>query len=118
MRRAGVPHRLIFGPWMHGGGWAEGNVEALRWFNTHLRQQGDTHYFPISLCVTGGEGWKEMGDLPEPDAESQKWFLAENGHLASAPNDRSIPDDLYIRSRRPDAVGGIASFDPGEPAVR
>jgi putative CocE/NonD family hydrolase len=112
LRQAGVPHRLIFGPWMHGGGWAEGNLEALRWFNTHLRQQGDTHYFPISLCVTGGEGWKEMGDLPELDAQSQRWYLAENGHLASAPNDRSIPTTYTYDPADPTPSVGLASFDP------
>jgi hypothetical protein len=72
LRRAGVPHRLVMGPWMHGGGWAEGNVEALRWFDTHVKERSDAHKVSASFYVTGSDQWKEVAGCPDAESKSER----------------------------------------------
>ena len=113
LRQAGVPHRLVMGPWMHGGGWVEGNVEALHWFDDHVLKLGHGPRATISFYVTGTDEWTETEGWPNPSAESALWFLAEDGRLALKPHDRSAPPTTYTYDPSdPTPSVGLASFDP------
>ncbi len=110
--RSGVPHRLVMGPWMHGGGWAGGNVEALRWFDTHLQNQKGADELPVSFYVTGSEALKETAGWPDSGRESKRWYLAPNGALAATPRDGSLPTRFTYDPTDPTPSVGLASFDP------
>ncbi len=112
LRRAGVHHRIVMGPWMHGGGWAEGNTEALRWFDTHVQKRHDAHHVPVSFYVTGSEDWREVAGWPDSDTESTRWYLAPNGVLAATASDGSLPTRYTYDPTDPTPSVGLASFDP------
>jgi uncharacterized protein len=112
LRRAGVPHRLVMGPWMHGGGWAEGNVEALRWFDTHVKRRDDADGFSISFYVTGSDAWKHVAEWPDSNTTPDRWYLAANAALAWKPNERSLPTRYTYDPADPTPSVGLASFDP------
>jgi hypothetical protein len=112
LRRAGVPHRIVMGPWMHGGGWAEGNVEALHWFDTYVKKQVGADMLPISFYVTGSEAWKETRGWQDSDPLSRDWYLAANGVLAMTPSDQSLPTRYTYDPTDPTPSVGLASFDP------
>jgi uncharacterized protein len=112
LQRAGVPRRLVMGPWMHGGGWAEANVEAMRWFDTHVKKRNGAAAAPISFYVTGSEVWKEVERWPDSEAESTNWYLAENGVLAVTPSEQSLPTRYSYDPTDPTPSVGLATFDP------
>jgi putative CocE/NonD family hydrolase len=112
LRRAGVPHRIVMGPWMHGGGWAEGNTEALRWFDTHVQKRGDDHDLPVSFYVTGSGDWHETGGWSDSDAPFERWYLVAEGRLAATPSDVSLPTRYAYDPSDPTPSVGLASFDP------
>ena len=110
--RAGVPHRIVMGPWMHGGGWAEGNVEALRWFDTHVRKRDDSTEASLSFHVTGSDEWTELTVWPDSDATSERWYLVPTAGLASVPNDGALPTRFTYDPTDPTPSVGLAAFDP------
>lgn len=112
LRGAGVGHRLVMGPWMHGGGWAEGNVEALRWFDTHVLKRDVADDLSVSFYVTGSNEWKKVAGWPEDATKSDRWYLVSNGGLASTPNDQSLPTSYIYDPADPTPAVGLASFDP------
>jgi putative CocE/NonD family hydrolase len=113
LRRAGVPHRLVMGPWMHGGGWAEGNVEALRWFDTHVRNRDDDSAdVSVSFFVTGIDEWKDVAKWPDSDTKSERWYLVPTAGLASTPDDTALPTRYTYDPTDPTPSVGLAAFDP------
>jgi putative CocE/NonD family hydrolase len=112
LRHAGVPHRLVMGPWMHGGGWAEINAEALRWFDTYVQRKGGCTQLPVSFYVTGGEAWAEVEEWPEPSVEPERWYLVADGGLASTPSDQNATTSYTYDPNDPTPSVGLAAFDP------
>jgi putative CocE/NonD family hydrolase len=112
LRLAGVPHRIVMGPWMHGGGWAEGNTEALRWFDTHVRKRDDAHDLPVSCYVTGSGDWNETAGWSDSDTQFERWYLVADGRLAPTPSDGSLPTRYTYDPSDPTPSVGLASFDP------
>jgi putative CocE/NonD family hydrolase len=112
LQRAEVPHRLVMGPWMHGGGWAEGNAEALRWFDTHVQKREDTDELCVSFYVTGTDEWKEVAGWPDSDTSPDRWHLVGNAGLAWKPSDQSVPTSYTYDPTNPTPSVGLASFDP------
>ena len=93
LRAAGVPTRLVVGPWTHPT--LDPTVvqpESLAWFDTHLkglpapRREGNVRVF-----VGPDAGWRELPDWP-PRAATQRWWLQPEGRLATAPPPDSAPD--------------------------
>jgi uncharacterized protein len=111
LRQAGVAHRLVMGPWMHGGGWAEGNAEALRWFDTYVQTRGNAVQLPISFFVTGLGEWREVADWPEPGTETERWYLGASGSLAAAPSEEAAPTRYTYDPTDPTPSVGLAAFD-------
>jgi putative CocE/NonD family hydrolase len=109
---AAVQHRLVMGPWMHGGGWVEGNVEALRWFETHVQQRNDGAKPSISFYVTGSDEWREAAGWPNAKATIERWYLVPHAGLALSPHDRSAPTRYIYDPSDPTPSVGLASFDP------
>lgn len=63
-----VPHRLVLGPWTHGGVDDRLHMEEkLAWFDTHVRGK-QTRRFPILRYYRTGEhaGWEELGSWQQP----------------------------------------------------
>ncbi len=112
LRGAGVRHRLVMGPWMHGGGWAEGNVEALHWFDTHVQKRDNTAAFSVSFHVTGTSNWNEVPRCPDSDSRYERWYLVADAGLAAQPDDRSVPTRYTYDPTDPTPSVGLASFDP------
>ena len=112
LRRSGVPHRLVMGPWMHGGGWAEGNVEALRWFDTHVQNRDDADRPTVSFYVTGSDEWKEVAGWANSDSRSERWYLAAPDGLASTPSDRSLPSRYTYDPTDPTPSVGFDQLRP------
>ncbi len=111
MRQAGVPHRLVMGPWMHGGGSVEFNTEALRWFDTYMKRERNPGQLPISFYVTGAESWKDVDDWSESDAELVQWYLVPDGGLASSPSEQALPTRYTYDPTDPTPSVGLAAFD-------
>ncbi len=93
LRAAGVPTRLVVGPWTHPT--LDPTVvqpESLAWFDTHLkglpppRRDGDVRVF-----VMPGAGWRELPDWP-PRTATRRWWLQPEGGLAAVPPPASAPD--------------------------
>ncbi len=97
---------------MHGGGWAEGNVEALRWFDTHVQNRDDADRPTVSFYVTGSDEWKEVAGWANSDSRSERWYLAAPDGLASTPSDRSLPSRYTYDPTDPTPSVGLTSFDP------
>ncbi len=111
LRDAGVAHRLVMGPWMHGGGWAEINAEALRWFDTYLLQKNNSVQLPISFYVTGSDNWTEAADWQDSDTSPRQWYLGAVGALTSAPSEQSSATTFRYDPANPTPSVGLASFD-------
>lgn len=63
-----VPHRLVLGPWTHGGVDDRLHMEEkLAWFDTHVRGK-QTRQFPVLRYYRTGEhaGWEELGSWQKP----------------------------------------------------
>jgi len=111
LRHAGVPHRLVMGAWMHGGGLVNFNAEALRWFDTYVRQLGNETQLPLSFYVTGRESWQEVAEWPESAGKAQQWYLAPDGQLTSAPSVQVPPSTFSYDPTDPTPSVGLAAFD-------
>jgi hypothetical protein len=111
LEQAGVTHRLVMGPWMHGGGWAELNAEVLRWFDTHVKKQDALVQSPISFFVTGGDTWKESAGQLDSDTDSIRWYLAPHGSLTTTAIGDSDQTRFTYDPMEPTPSVGLASFD-------
>jgi uncharacterized protein len=63
-----VPHRLVLGPWTHGGIDSRLHMEEkLAWFDTHVRGKQARH-FPVLRYYRSGEdaGWEETDSWRQP----------------------------------------------------
>ncbi|WP_231737337.1 CocE/NonD family hydrolase [Mycobacterium sp. IS-1742] len=101
-------HRLILGPWSHGGHWHiephrdpvtsrfDHEGELVRFFDHHLRDrdsglgvENPVHYY------TMGEGrWKSCPSWPPP-ADTQTFYLAAERRLSTEPPDIDSGADEY-----------------------
>jgi putative CocE/NonD family hydrolase len=111
LRQAGIPHRLVMGPWMHGGGWTEFNAEALRWFDTYVRRSENPAQRPLSFYVTGSEHWREVADWSESGTNSKRWYLDVEGRLSSAPSAQVSASTYTYDPADPTPSVGLAAFD-------
>jgi len=114
-RRKKSPHKLIVGPWTHGGqerAWAgeiefpeqaalQFNAWRLRWFDRWLKEvaNGADQDAPVKLFVMGGgDGrrspagrlrhggrWLEASDFPVPESRLERWYLHGDGLLERQP---------------------------------
>jgi putative CocE/NonD family hydrolase len=104
--RGGAPHRLILGPWDHGGrrqispdasspvvGFDQG-AELLRFFDHHLRARanGIEAEPPVHYFTMGEERWKSAERWPPP---SRTWSLYPDGggRLSAAPGSATGADE-------------------------
>ena len=112
LERAGAAHRLVMGPWMHGGGWAEGNVEARNWFDIHVRKRDKVSPPAVSFYVTGSDSWKDETDVAGFRRTPTRWYLNANGELATTSDKDSLPTIYTYDPANPTPSVGLASFDP------
>ncbi|BBY15885.1 putative serine esterase [Mycolicibacterium litorale] len=103
-------HRLILGPWSHGGGWHiepfrapakstfDHEGELLRFFDEHLGQRNSgLASEPRVRYFTMGEGrWKAASTWP-PAATTRRFYLASGRMLTdAAPQDDRAADEYRV----------------------
>jgi hypothetical protein len=64
--------------------WAEGNEQALRWFDIYVKKLDDSKPSTVSFYVTGSERWIEDADPMGSDSVSRDWYLAAAGLLTGS----------------------------------
>ncbi len=101
-------HRLILGPWDHGGrrrispyslGPAQFDhiAELLMFFDRHFLKtlpQGEFEQHPIKYYTMGAERWNTATHWPPP-ATPTTFYLAANQHLSQEPPPHQSPPDQY-----------------------
>ncbi len=139
LRAAGVPARLIVGPWSHGVqtnrvgertfGFAssQGFIDLrtdlmsmqLRWFDQWLRgvDTGITRDPPVKLFVMGTNVWRDEADWPLARAVETPWYLSAGGALATRPPGSETPDSYTYDPADPTPTrGGALLMAPEFPA--
>ena len=99
---AGRQPYLTIGPWAHAqpGPLLAGLREGVRWFDHHLRGEGELRQKPVRLFVMGANQWCEFDEFPPPSTE-RLYFLHEHAHLLDDPS-TNVPPSRY-------------TYDPADP---
>lgn len=115
LRDGGQAIRLRVGGWPHTSP-AMGRysfLDALEWFDTHLRRQPPTAPFSVRVEMMGGGGWRDLQQWPPP-ASTQRWHLQPGRALAMAPPPACEPDRYRYDPADPTpAVGGTSTMSGG-----
>lgn len=103
LRQAGVPHRVLFGPWAHAGTASsrpgpriDSVPEMARWFDRWLRDQAD----PADGCAVPGatvEYYARRSTRPEPDLVD----MAGEWRAEVWPSPRVEQQRLAVEAREP-----------------
>lgn len=97
LRRAGVPHRLLAGPWAHAdpttampGPRVDLVPEMAQWFDTWLRHDGEGHVDRVDVFV-------REATAPEPDLDLHAGFWTDD--TAAVPSGHALhgPRTLEVR---------------------
>jgi putative CocE/NonD family hydrolase len=85
LRAAGRPVRLVVGPWAHTQvPTGPAVAEALR------RLRGEASDTPVSVAVTGDDGWRDLADWPPPSRRTTLNLHADGGlDVSPAPQGES-----------------------------
>ena len=125
-------HRLIIGPWDHGGkrrispyalGPAQFDhaAELLKFFDVHLKgvTTGHPHDPPIRYYTMGEEQWKTSTSWPPESTPTPMYFQQEGGLSMNAPPAQDQPDRYQVdlttgtgKHSRWNTLVGISLNDP------
>ncbi len=125
-------HRLIIGPWDHGGkrrispyalGPAQFDhaAELIRFFDVHLKgvDNGSRHDPPIRYYTMGEEQWKTSTSWPPEALPLSMYFQQEGGLSKNAPPTANNPDRYQVdlttgtgKHSRWNTLVGISLKDP------
>ena len=110
---AGVPTRLVIGPWAHATtDGVVGQDEMLAFLDAHLK--GDRARLrprKVRVFVMPDRGWREYDCWPPPRAPVQ-WYLHENGALAPSLPRESAPDGYAYDPMDPTPAAGGTGLRP------
>ena len=107
IRAAGVPARIVVGPWLHGepAELKEITRQDIAWLDHHLRGGPEPSGAPVRLFLQQAGTWLEFPQWPPPGAASTPFYLRAGGGLSrDAGARRRRAEHVRLRPRRPDAV--------------
>ncbi len=119
-------HRMILGPWAHGGllrptqGELNMGLEAngrlhltpsfFEFFDRHLMGKG-ADVAPVRYFVIGPNEWRQASDWPPPGCVVEKWYLHSGGKANTASG-----DGVLTKAAPTTAEGGDEyKYDPADP---
>ncbi|MGK5683401.1 CocE/NonD family hydrolase [Actinoplanes sp. URMC 104] len=119
LRAAGVPARLVVGPWLHG---EPGELRTIvqtdaRWLDHHLNGGPAPEGAPVRVYLQQAKRWLEFDQWPPPAVRERDLHLAGGGRLESAPHAGGEPSRFTYDPARPTpTVGGPLLQPPGKQA--
>jgi uncharacterized protein len=119
LRAAGVPARLVVGPWLHG---EPGELRTVirsdvTWLDHHLNGGPAPRGAPVRVYLQQARKWLEFNEWPPAAAQDHVLYLGPAGHLASEPQDAAEPSRFTYDPARPTpTVGGPLLQPPGKQA--
>lgn len=116
-------HRMIIGPWEHGGQqdispWEpsreplfDHEAELLRFFDAHLLNdevllEAWKSEPPVRYFTMGAERWRTTDRWPPPGFQPMRWHLGPNRRLSRNPSGEPHEDRLFVRGRHGSGVAG------------
>jgi putative CocE/NonD family hydrolase len=119
LRAAGVPARLVVGPWLHG---EPGELRTivrtdLKWLNHHLNGGPAPTGAPVRVYLQQANRWLEFPEWPPPGAQPQSLYLGSNGRLGPDAEANAEPSGFTYDPADPTpTVGGPLLQPPGKQA--
>jgi putative CocE/NonD family hydrolase len=119
LREAGQQPYLTIGAWQHTSMGLLGTAmrEGVGFFRAHLL--GDKSLLrtkPVRIYVTGANEWREYGDWPVPNTQSQHWYLQPQGQLSPNMPSESEPDTYRYDPANPTpSISGPALLGSASP---
>jgi putative CocE/NonD family hydrolase len=111
LQKAGCPCRITIGPWRHQdfGLGQTGLIEALEWFDAHLRGKPLPERKPVKLYVIGADEWRYFDEWPPRAAQVETWHLHPQRQLRPELPPQSQPDQYRYDPADPTpSIGGPA----------
>ncbi len=120
LRAAGVPARIVVGPWLHG---APGELRMLlrrdaAWLDHHLRGGPAPAGAPVRLFLQQARTWLEFDQWPPPRTRTVGHHLRTDGGLTAAPEAAGVEPRrfTYDPADPTPTVGGPLLQPPGKQA--
>ena len=120
LQRAGVPARLLVGPWLHG---EPGELKAavnsdLEWLDHHLRGAPPPIGPPVSVYLQHADRWLGLTEWPPAGTVELPVHLAVAGELTEAPPAPDAPPARFVfdPTDPTPTVGGPMLSAPGKQA--
>lgn len=115
LRAAGVPARIVVGPWRHG---EPGELKAIlaadaEWLDHHLRGGPTPKGAPVRLFLQGADRWLEFDRWPPPRATTRALHLRGDGSLGETAGSGSSRFTYDPADPTP-TVGGPLLLPPGK----
>jgi uncharacterized protein len=118
IRAAGVPARIVVGPWLHG---EPGELRAVTqtdvaWLDHRLRGGPAPEGAPVRVFLQQADTWLEFEEWPPPTARDAVRHLRADGRLAPDPEaGEAAPDTFtYDPSDPTPSAGGPLLQPPGK----
>ena len=119
-------HRLILGPWVHGGllrptqGELNLGLEAngrlhltplfFDFFDRHLMGKG-ADVAPVKYFVIGPNKWRQASEWPPPGCVVETWYLHSGGNANTGSGDGVLTKEAPTTDESPD----VYKYDPADP---
>ncbi|WP_067500393.1 CocE/NonD family hydrolase [Actinoplanes sp. TFC3] len=118
LRAAGVPARLVVGPWLHG---EPGELRTIAqtdatWLDHHLRGGPAPSGPPVRVHLQQAKKWLTFENWPPPQAKPQAWHLLAGGGLGPVTGSGGSSGFTYDPSDPTPTVGGPLLQPPGKQA--
>ena len=120
IRAAGVPARIVIGPWLHGEPAEVGEITRsdIAWLDHQLRGGPEPSGAPVRVYLQQADTWLEFPQWPPPAAASTPFYLRPAGGLSRDPEPgEAAPGTFVYDPRDPTpSVGGPLLQPPGKQA--
>lgn len=120
IRAAGVPARLVVGPWLHGepGEFKAISQEDTSWLRYHLGDGPAPSGLPVRVFLQQTKKWLAFPEWPPPQHEQVNHYLRAEGGLAreAEPGDEKPGWFVYDPADPTPSVGGPVLQPPGKQA--
>ncbi len=120
IRAAGVPARIVIGPWLHGepAELREITRQDVAWLDHQLRGGPEPSGAPVRVFLQQADTWLEFPQWPPPAAVSTPFYLRAAGGLSREPEPgEAAPGTFVYDPRDPTpSVGGPLLQPPGKQA--
>jgi len=118
LRAAGVPARLVVGPWLHG---EPGELRTIvrtdaRWLDHHLNGGPAPKGAPVHVYLQNGHRWLDFDEWPPTRAEPRVLHLGDGGALGPQAGDGGPSRFTYDPADPTPTVGGPMLQPPGKQA--